>query len=168
VSPLSPILYLFYNSDLLEDVEKLGIQTAGWIDDVYFFTRSISTEQNCLILERAHRRAEEWAKRHGSKFSPAKYQLVHFTRSKTKFNTTTSAIIGNIDVKPSQTATYLGLTLDSALRWEEQFKHIQKKATIFLTPLATLARTTWGAGLTQLRKIYQAAVLPALRPDSRF
>ncbi|KAF4248432.1 hypothetical protein CNMCM8980_005985 [Aspergillus fumigatiaffinis] len=65
-------------------------------------------------------------------------------------------------VQPIRAATYLGITLDPALRWEEQIKHIQKKATTLLAPLAMLAGSTWGAGLTQLRRIYQAAVIPAL------
>lgn len=65
-SPLSPILYLFYNPDLLEIVGDREVQSAGWIDDVYFFTRSMSTEQNCRKLEQAHRRAESWDKTHGS------------------------------------------------------------------------------------------------------
>lgn len=58
-SPLSPILYLFYNADLLDIAGKRGIQTAGWIDDVYFFSRSTSTEKNYRTLERAHRTAEQ-------------------------------------------------------------------------------------------------------------
>jgi hypothetical protein len=45
-SPLSPILYLFYNADLLEIAGGQDVQTAGWINDVYFFTRSTSAEQN--------------------------------------------------------------------------------------------------------------------------
>jgi hypothetical protein len=161
-SPLSPILYLFYNADLLEMARSKDVQTSGWIDDVYLFTRSASTERNCQNLERAHQAAETWAKRHGSKFSPIKYQLIHFTRSKTNTGTTKPVNIAGTVVQPTETAMYLGVVLDSALRWEHQFRHIQKQATPALAPLATLAGTTWGAGLTQLRKVYQAAVVPAM------
>jgi hypothetical protein len=45
-SPLSLILYLFYNADLLETAGGQDIQTAGWINNIYFFTRSTSAEQN--------------------------------------------------------------------------------------------------------------------------
>jgi hypothetical protein len=110
-------------------------------------------DRQCLLLHQEHingtdlphfgasaifkqKRGPKW---HGSKFSPTQYQLVHFTRSKTKFNTTKSVNIGNIEVKSSQTATYLGLTLDSALRWEEQTKHIQRK-------VANLPGTSGNAG----------------------
>jgi hypothetical protein len=110
-SPLSPILYLFYNADLLEAAADSDIRTSGWIDDIYFFTRSTSTEQNCRNLERAHRRAEEWARTHGSRFSPAKYQLMHFTRARTKFNVTQTMTVAGAEIKPAKTATYLGIRL---------------------------------------------------------
>lgn len=33
-SPLSPILYLLYNADLVDGCE--GVKTIGWVDDVAF------------------------------------------------------------------------------------------------------------------------------------
>jgi hypothetical protein len=161
-SPLSPILYLFYNADLLETVADDDIQTSGWIDDVYFFTRSTSTDQNCRNLERAHEKAEAWARTHGSKFSPTKYQLMHFTRARTNCNMAQTMRVAGEEIKPAKTATYLGIMLDPALRWEDQVKQVGRKATIFLKPLSTLAGSTWGAGLIQLRRIYQSVIIPAL------
>lgn len=133
-SPLSPILYLFYNADLLEAAADNDIQTSGWIDDVYFLTRSTSTEQNCRNLERAHQKAEAWAKSHGSKFSPTKYQLMHFTRSRTAINVGQTMRVAGAEIKPAKTATYLGITLDPALRWEDHVKQVERKATPFLKP----------------------------------
>ena len=79
-----------------------------------------------------------------------------------KFDVTQTVRIGDTEVKPNKSATYLGIILDPALRWEDQIRHIQKKATPLLKPLATLAGSTWGAGLIQLRQIYQTVVLPAI------
>lgn len=101
-------------------------------------------------------------KDHGSKFSPTKYQLMHFTRVKTNFNVAQTMRVAGEEIKPAKTATYLGITLDPALRWEDQVKLVERKATIFLTPLSTLAGSTWGAGLIQLRRIYQSVIIPAL------
>ncbi|GCB25809.1 probable RNA-directed DNA polymerase from transposon X-element [Aspergillus awamori] len=140
-SPLSPILYLFYNADLLEAAADSDIKTK---------------------LERAHQRAEEWARTHGSKFSPAKYQLMHFTRSRTKIDVVQTMRVAGAEIKPAKTVTYLGITLDPALRWEDQVKQVKRKATSFLKPLTTLAGSTWGAGLIQLRRIYQSVIIPAL------
>jgi Reverse transcriptase (RNA-dependent DNA polymerase) len=55
-SPISPILYLFYNADLLESCESLRLRTSttGFIDDVNILTYSESTEQNCKKLAEIH------------------------------------------------------------------------------------------------------------------
>ena len=47
-SPISPILYLFYNADLLKSCKslRLRISTTGFVDDVNILTYSESTEQN--------------------------------------------------------------------------------------------------------------------------
>jgi ribonuclease HI len=117
---------------------------------------------NLPKLEQAHRRAVIWARTHRSRFSPAKYQLIYFTRPRTRFNVTETVKVEDTEVQPTRASTYLGITLDAALRWDEQIKQVQRKATPLLTPLTTLAGSTWGAGLTQLRRIYQAAVIPAI------
>lgn len=68
-SPISPILYLFYNADLLESCEDIRLHTSatGFVDDINIMTYSESTEQNCLKLARIHKKCQEWAMKHGSK-----------------------------------------------------------------------------------------------------
>ena len=57
-SPLSPILFLFYNSELLELCQrpKEGLSAVGFADDINMLAYSRSTEGNCRILEAAHTR----------------------------------------------------------------------------------------------------------------
>ena len=55
-SPISPILYLFYNADLLEESLdiSLSITLTGFIDDISLLTYSESTERNVRNLEKAY------------------------------------------------------------------------------------------------------------------
>ena len=55
-SPLLPILYLFYNADLLESLENKGlcISTAGFIDDVNILTYGLSIRRNYKVLKRMY------------------------------------------------------------------------------------------------------------------
>ena len=73
-SPLSPILFLFYNSELLDLCQrpKEGLTAVGFADDVNMLAYSRSTETNCKILETGHSRCLDWAKRHGMRFAPTK------------------------------------------------------------------------------------------------
>jgi hypothetical protein len=75
-SPLSPILYLFYNAGLLDiaDTSPSSTPTGGWIDDVNFMAQGDSTEETCRYLSEMNQKAEEWAAKHGSKFDSKKYK----------------------------------------------------------------------------------------------
>jgi hypothetical protein len=79
---LSLILYLFYNTDLLESLENKGlyISAAGFMDNINILTYGLSIRHNYEALKRMHLTYETWVKRHGSKFNPQKYNLIYFTR----------------------------------------------------------------------------------------
>jgi Reverse transcriptase (RNA-dependent DNA polymerase) len=55
-SPVSPILYLFYNADLLKIYENLTLRTSpiGFVNDVNLLTYNTSAEENCRNLERIY------------------------------------------------------------------------------------------------------------------
>jgi hypothetical protein len=55
-SPVSPILYLFYNADLFKIYENLTLRTSpiGFVNDVNLLTYSISIEENCRNLKRIY------------------------------------------------------------------------------------------------------------------
>ena len=84
-SPLSPILFLFYNAELLECCTNplRGVGCLGFVDDVTLIAWGSSTEDNCKQLTDAHSQCDWWAKRHGAQFAPEKYELMHFTRRRT-------------------------------------------------------------------------------------
>ena len=83
-SPLSPILYLFYNADLLEICSSSSHQftAGGFIDDTVLLATGPSIAKNCQKLKETHRLCVDWAKKHASKFDPSKYQLVHLSRKR--------------------------------------------------------------------------------------
>ena len=74
-SPISPTLYLFYKADILKDStrEDPGGSNGGWIDDIYFFTHSVTTVQNCRTRRGIHYKAERWSSTRNSKFDQRKY-----------------------------------------------------------------------------------------------
>ena len=84
-SPLSPILYLFYNADLLDIGSKYGaISTSGFIDDVMLTATGETFTENVVLLGKVHVEAVEWAKKYGCQFSISKYQLTHFSKKNEK------------------------------------------------------------------------------------
>jgi hypothetical protein len=114
-SPLSPILYLFYNADLIEAYKTKSTEAVGYVNDVSILAISPTTQKNCKTLRAIHRIAKKWALQHESQFAPAKYKLVHFTRDP-KANTTHPVRLPHATIKASPSCRYLGIQMNSSLR----------------------------------------------------
>lgn len=160
-SPLSPILYLFYNADLLEECASTKVGTLGYIDDVSLLATGPTVQHNTQALKVAHKKAEDWARKHGLVFATAKYTLVHFTRN-TKVNIDHPLRLPGFTITPTSSCRYLGIQMDSKLEWKDHIQRIQQKPTKRLTALSSLASSTWGANLNTLRQVYQAMILPQM------
>jgi hypothetical protein len=61
---------------------------------------------------------------------------------------------------PSANSKYLGITLAPALNWKQPIQNLMVKISKSIGALASLASFTWGAEVPELRKIYQAVIIP--------
>lgn len=78
---MSPILFLFFNTELLDDCGAQGIKvsTLEFVDDVNLLAYSKSTEKNCRMLTAVHEVCMRWASTHGATFALQKYELMHLS-----------------------------------------------------------------------------------------
>jgi hypothetical protein len=60
-SPLLPILYLFYNTNLIEACKTEDTEAVGYIDDASILVVGPTAQHNCKTLKIIHQRAEKWA-----------------------------------------------------------------------------------------------------------
>ena len=160
-SPISPILYLFYNADLVEMCKTRNTEAVGYIDDVSILAAAETPQQTCKILKNIHQKAITWAKQHGSQFAPAKYELVHFNKDP-RINTTHPLRLPHTTVEASPSCRYLGIQLDSELQWHHHREKVEAAAVKRLSALSALASSTWGTGLGNLRHVYRAMVIPQM------
>ena len=73
-SPLSPILYLFYNADLVDACnQETDAMSTGYIDDVAFLAWGETTEQTCDVLGEILKKAQQWATTHALVFALNKF-----------------------------------------------------------------------------------------------
>ena len=162
-SPISPILFLFFNAGLVEHcAQGMGRVTGlGFVDDVNILACGDSTEDNCHLLEKIHNDCLAWASRHGAAFAPQKYELMHLTRSR-KFNMSASVQLPGGPKAPSPTVRVLGVLLDSKLRWGPHIRRTCDRAVQQCRALTALSGSTWGASFAKARLIYSAVVRPYL------
>jgi len=169
-SSISPILYLFYNADLMEEDEGAGFRVTdlGYIDDVAKVVTGPDAELNCRRIEDIFAaRENQWSKKHASKFAPAKFQLIHFKKPGTRARQLNqpeddTVHLEDHTIKPQETGIYLGVLLDKELKWTAHLRRTEAGASQALNVLGSLGGSTWGASLLNLRKIYLACIVPKL------
>lgn len=160
--PLSSILYLFYNADLMEISNRYrGIDSSGFIDDMMLVATGASIIKINELLQKAHEDCLTWANKHRSKFAPKKYQLVHFTRKRNKDHSR-NLILGQYTISAKPYGKFLGVRLDTKLNWREHVNQIKGKVTKSIAGLSKLAGSTWGGNLHTVRQMYEAVVLPQM------
>ena len=167
-SPLSPILWLLYNYKALQVAGNEALVT-GYIDDTCILVTGETTQENCIKLNRIHEKMVDWAVKHGAVFAPQKYELLHFFKKPKKAledesNATVQLQVGNVtqEVRPTPTARYLGVWLDSGLTGEAHLKQAITKANQQKEALRSIAGPGWGVPIPEMVKLYKATVLPRL------
>jgi hypothetical protein len=128
-STLSLILFLFFASTLLPELEGKGVTAMGFVDDSNILAFSESTEADCKKLEAAHNKCLSWANRHGAAFAPQKYQLIHFTRSRTIHNLQATVNIHGFQGNPVPDLRLLGVQVTANSDGAHISRRQQKRAT---------------------------------------
>jgi hypothetical protein len=161
-SPLSPVLFLLFISELHQTFEKGRTRGIAFVDDTNIITTSRSIPENCRNLERAHERCIDWARRHGVQFAPEKYKLIHFTKSRRTQNLNHPIRIQGFDGRPCEGLRVLGLWVDKGLTYR---KHVERATQAGLQKLyktLRITQSTWGLAFRQVKQIYTAVIRPTL------
>lgn len=178
--PLSPILYLFYNADLIDNIQAaaLGkVLCTGYIDDTNILVWSRWSRENCQLLTRLHGVGETWAKRHASKFSPSKYGPIHFVkrgpgserpsehhpqRAPTEPTIDRPVTIQGVQIQPVSSLRCLGVPLNENLTAKDHLQHCRKRAATLTTALRSIAGMAWGVTTLHLRRMWTAVLFPQI------
>jgi hypothetical protein len=129
-------------------------------------------------------KANVWACCHASKFTPDKFELIHFTNPKApedppiffgpreQFDPDTKYQGDDTDpvrypsttmmIQPVKSAQYLGIYLNKQLTFENHHQNVIAKASGSLKALQNISGSTWGTSLKAMRMIYQGVVVPQL------
>src|SRR5437667_7435092 len=160
-SPLSPILYVLYNSDLLDLVKgekQLGL---GYIDDLLYGVQNKMALGNTRELGRLVVKTEQWRQQHGAQFEKSKYVLIHFTRNSPE-KAKASVTISGIKIEPSETAKYLGVTFDQKLKFHSHVKQVVAKVTKYTIAISGIAKSRWGPEFKYLKRLFTAVAAPRI------
>ncbi|KAJ6436382.1 reverse transcriptase [Purpureocillium lavendulum] len=156
-SPLSPVLFLFFNADLVQRRIKAAGGSIAFIDDYSAWVTGRTAEANRAGIQSIIDEALDWEKRSGATFEVDKTTIVHFTRGAARKSDDPFWIKGK-EVKPKASAKVLGLIMDDGLRYQ---KHMARAAEKGLTAAMCLKRLKLLSPRVA-RQLFMATVAPAM------
>jgi ribonuclease HI len=156
-SPLSPILFLFFNADLVQQkIDDKGGAIA-FVDDYTAWVTGPSAEANYAGIQQIVDKAIQWEKRSGATFESGKTVLVHFTRT-THLSSYASVIIKGKAITPEPEAKILGVIMDSGLRYKSHIARTSIKALEAALALKRLRMLSPSVA----RQLFNATVAPVM------
>lgn len=156
-SPISPILYLFFNADLVQRRLDKREGSVAFVDDFTAWVVGESAKENKSNLEDIISHAIDWERRSGATFQGEKTAIIHFTRQEEKQDDSPYTIKGE-EIMPARSAKILGIIMDSTLRLKENIANRASKSlkvAMALKRLKTIPPAT-------TRQLFASTVAPVL------
>lgn len=147
-SPLSPILFIFFNANLVEGVINKNKGSIAFIDDYTAWVTGSEIHKNIQQLQtKVVSKLETWAENSGAVFNAEKTVLIHFTRNTKKIAAevaSPSALnVGGQSIYGQSEVKLLGVVFDKKLTYKEHIAKVLKRgitAALGLKRLTTCAR----------------------------
>ena len=156
-SPLSPILFLFFNADLVQRrIDSYGGAIA-FVDDFTAWVTGPTAQSNREGIEAIIRECLDWERRSGATFNVQKTAIIHFTRKTYKTDAQPFIIKGQT-VEPQGHVKILGVVMDAKLKYKE---HIWRASSRGLEAAMEL-RHLGGLSTSTARQLFTSTVVPVV------
>jgi len=156
---LGPLLFLIYINDISSDLSP-GTEIRLFADDSLLYRR-ISSPEDTAILQQDLDRLQQWEATWKMEFHPQKCQLLRITNKRKPILSAYN--IHGITLEETDAAKYLGVTIDSKLKWKQQYASVIKKANGML---AFLRRNTHDCPRKIKENCYSTLIRPVLEYGS--
>ncbi|KAJ5100882.1 hypothetical protein N7456_006934 [Penicillium angulare] len=156
-SPLSPILFLFFNADLVQrQIDSQGGAVA-FVDDFTAWVTGPTAQSNRQGIEAIINEALDWERRSGATFEAEKTAIIHFAPKTRKLDHEPFTIKGQT-VVPKDHVKILGVLMDTRLKYKE---HIARAASKGLEAAMELRRLR-GLSSATARQLFTSTVVPVV------
>jgi len=161
----SSILFLFFNTSLIEKCEALEIKikVLDFVNDINILIYDKITESICKLLSQAYDVCAKWAWTHDTTFASEKYKLTHFTCKSKIFDMTVSLHLENLIIKLKSNVWVLEVQLNMKLWWDSHLYQIEADHVIKMLMLSWLEIFIWETTFTKARQIYSAMIRLKMR-----
>ena len=166
-SPLSPVLYMLYLAELLNQEPTLRF---GYADDICLFRATNSLDNNVQLLAKDVGSIIAWGNQNKIAFAPEKLEMIHLTK-KTRQHAPPCVVSSDLTIHPILTAPkegdqpalrWLGVWFDRKLSFKRHISERAAKARQVARHIRGLARTSDGPPASALRKAVITCILPSI------
>jgi len=158
-SPLSPILFLFFNADLVHTPITRRQGAIAFVDDFSAWVTGPSARENVERLQReVVPKVEAWETTSGATFAPEKTTLIHFTRAVGRLEDKRPLQVKGKVVDDVPQAKLLGVVMDRGLRYHTHMVRAAKRGL----QAALALRRLRGLRPNTARQLYVATVAPVV------
>jgi len=174
-NPLSIILYIIYNADLLEMLVLLFEEdSVGYVDDAIAIAFSKDFHETTQALKRMMEREDgglAWSSTHNSRFEISKLTILHASRrtqrdpenprKRVSMDRPLLQLQGKT-VKEVESYKYLGVHIDAQLQWTVQAQKGVTNATNWVMQFRRLTRLSTGLSIKLMRQLYISVTIPKM------
>ena len=155
-SCLSPLLYII----LVNDIPQNDNASVGqFADDICLWTNAYSFRGSQNRLQKAVNELESWCRKWRIKLNGSKSNLIFFNRlNEDNSSEDLSIQLFNDIVRPCMTSKYLGILLDTRLKFHNHFQDVEARATSRLNLFKLLAKN--GVDGKTMIRLYKTYVRP--------
>ena len=159
-SVLSPILFLFFINDLVDDLPE-GVMCSLFADDAAIYCSHTSLEEAQKLLQKAVTVVENWSIKNKLDLNISKSCTFFFStdpgEAKWRPNINLLGTKMRFGEGPKEkNPKFLGVTLDRTLSFNDHVENVCERVTSRCRMLACLASRTWGWKKHSLRRVFTA------------
>lgn len=128
-----------------------------------FVSRALRSSKNVQKLQELGEEGLIWANDSASQFDVGKYQLVHHPRRTTpEKDRALTVTIGGTAIVPKASAKYLGVFIDSQLKFKEHVEYASGKGVAASAALSRLSNPSSGMPQSYIRRLFIGLVAPRM------
>ena len=176
-NPLSMILYIMYNADLLEIANSPEEESLSFVDDTMVLAVANNFQETVKLISdfmNWEKGSFNWSLSHNSNYEISKLAIAHFTRKRvastnncgqsTPLTYPKLELRGKL-IKVVTSYKYLGIHVDNQLFWSTQSHKAIARATAWMLLFQRLRRLSTGLSLKHMRQLYLAVAVRATAND---
>ena len=173
--PLSMLLYILYNADMLDIPDNPLVEDAiGYVDDIALIATGTDFEETTQRLTDMMTREGgglQWSTDHNSRFEVSKSAVLHLSRKTIPDPNSDhgrvplpkpALTLGGQVVQEVQSYKYLGIQVDAHLRWREQAQRAIANSTKWILQFRRLTKPSTGVKPRLMRQLYLSVALPKI------